>query len=66
LEQLKSALRQEGYASANIDVSVSGGRSQGREADSGQALPAARPAEEFQRSTPLLWDLGFTTVNLLA
>jgi len=67
LEQLKSALRQEGYASANIDVTVSGGGEGGGERrglDTGQGAAAVRPAEEFQ--TPTAWDLGFTTVNLLA
>jgi len=67
LEQLKSALRQEGYASANIDVTVSGGGGGGGERrglDTGQGAAAGRPAEEFQ--TPMAWDLGFTTVNLLA
>ena len=67
LEQLKSALRQEGYASANIDVTVSGGGGGGGERrglDTGQWAASGRPAEEFQ--TPMAWDLGFTTVNLLA
>jgi hypothetical protein len=66
LEQLKSALRQEGYASANIDVTVSGDGDRRREVDPGRALPAlaARPAEEFERATPVMLDLGFTAVNL--
>jgi len=64
MEQLKSALRQEGYASANIDVTVSGGGGERRGLDTGQGAAAGRPAEEFQ--TPMAWDLGFTTVNLLA
>jgi flagellar hook-length control protein FliK len=66
MEQLKSALRQEGYASANIDVTVSGGGGERRGLDTGQGAAAGRPAEEFQRATPAAWDLGFTTVNLLA
>ena len=64
LEQLKTALRQEGYASANIDVTVSGGRGERR--DLGPLPPAAsaRRAEQFEASTPAFWDLGSTTVNL--
>jgi hypothetical protein len=65
LEQLKSALRQEGYASANIDVTVSGGRGERREQESLPAVVAAvRPAEHFEAAIPAFWDPGFTTVNL--
>jgi len=68
LEQLKSALRQEGYASANIDVTVSGGGDGRRDPPPEPALPAAsgRTAGQFERATPGVLDLGFTTVNLLA
>ncbi len=68
LEQLKSALRQEGWASANIDVTVSGGGDGRRELPSEPAPPAAsgRTAGQFERATPAALDLGFTTVNLLA
>ena len=66
LEGLKSALRQEGYASANIDVTVSGGGGERRELEPDPGLPAVagRKAEEFERATPAMLDLGFTTVNL--
>ena len=66
LEQLKSALRQEGFASANIDVTVSGGGGERRELEPDPGLPAVagRKAEEFERATPAVLDLGFTTVNL--
>jgi flagellar hook-length control protein FliK len=69
LEQLKTALRQEGYASANIDVSVSGDETR-REASRNETGPltaaAGSRAEEFERAAPLAWEagLGFTTVNL--
>jgi flagellar hook-length control protein FliK len=69
LEQLKSALRQEGYASANIDVTVSGGGGERRDPPPEPVLAAVsgRTAGEFERAaTPALLDLGFTTVNLLA
>jgi flagellar hook-length control protein FliK len=68
LEQLKSALRQEGYASANIDVTVSGGGGERRDLEPDPALPAdsGRTAGQFERATPAVMDLGFTTVNLLA
>jgi flagellar hook-length control protein FliK len=67
LEQLKNALRQEGYASANIDVTVSGGRDGRRGLSPDLALPAVfgRAAGDFERVTPAVLDLGFTTVNLL-
>ena len=64
LEQLKTALRQEGYASANIDVTVSGGGGERRELASLPQPASVRPAEQFEASTPVFWDLGFTTVNL--
>jgi flagellar hook-length control protein FliK len=68
LEGLKSALRQEGWASANIDVTVSGGGSGRREPPPEPALAAVseRTAGRFERATPAALDLGFTTVNLLA
>ncbi len=67
LEQLKSALRQEGWASANIDVTVSGGGGR-RDLPPEPAPPAVsgRTAGQFERATPVALDLGFTTVNLLA
>ncbi len=69
LEQLKSALRQEGWASANIDVTLSGGGGDRR--DPTPAAPqavAGRTAGQFERATPasMELDLGFTAVNLLA
>jgi flagellar hook-length control protein FliK len=67
LEQLKSALRQEGYASANIDVSVSGGGGGRREPPPEPVVPALTSRTSgFERATPTILDLGFTTVNLLA
>ena len=69
LEQLKTALRQEGYASANIDVSVSGDGTRGEAGRNETGLElagAGRQASEFERTAPLAWEagLGFTTVNL--
>jgi hypothetical protein len=70
LEQLKSALRQEGWASANIDVTLSGGGGDRRDLPpepAPQAI-AGRTAGEFERAVPasMELDLGFTAVNLLA
>ena len=72
LEHLRNALRQEGFASPNIEVSVGGGRPEGREPAEGEpdseppAVLAARPAREFEASTPLAWEagLGYSTVNI--
>ena len=64
LEQLKTALRQEGYASANIDVTVSGGRGERRALEPPPPTAAERRSERFEANTPAFWDLGFTTVNL--
>jgi hypothetical protein len=70
LWELKSALRQEGYATANIDVTVSGDGGRRRELEPDPALPAVadRSAGGFERAIPasLELDLGFTAVNLLA
>jgi flagellar hook-length control protein FliK len=66
LEQLKGALRQEGYASANIDVTVSGGGSGRREPPPEPVLAeVSGRTSGFERATPAALDLGFTTVNLL-
>jgi hypothetical protein len=71
LEHLKSALRQEGFASPNLEVSVGGGRPEGRAPSDGG--PAAWPftatggeAREFERGAPLAWEagLGYSTVNI--
>jgi flagellar hook-length control protein FliK len=72
LEHLKSALRQEGFASPNLEVSVGGGRPEGRAPADGQPagwpLPAAagEQAREFERGLPLVWEagLGYSTVNI--
>ena len=68
LWELKNALRQEGYATANIDVTVSGDRERRRELEPGPALPAVaeRSAGGFERAATAALDLGFTAVNLLA
>ena len=72
LEHLRNALRQEGFASPNIEVSVGGGRPEGRAPEDrepvGGPLPAAagERAREFEASTPLAWEagLGYSTVNI--
>jgi hypothetical protein len=69
---LRNALRQEGFASPNIEVSVGGGRPEGRAPADGEPdsepLPAAagERAREFEASTPLAWEagLGYSTVNI--
>ncbi len=67
LEQLKSALRQEGWASANINVTVSGGGGERRDLPPEPLRAVSGPkAGEFERATPAMLDLGFTTVNLWA
>jgi flagellar hook-length control protein FliK len=68
LEGLKSALRQEGYATANIDVTVSGDGGRRRQLEPDPALPAVadRSAGGFERAALAALDLGFTAVNLLA
>jgi len=68
LWELKSALRQEGYATANIDVTVSGDRERRRELEPDPALQAVaeRSAGGFERAAAAALDLGFTAVNLLA
>jgi hypothetical protein len=72
LEHLRNALRQEGFASPNIEVSVGGGRGEGRAPADGEpgdeapAALAARTAREFEASAPLAWEagLGYSTVNI--
>jgi len=64
LEGLKSALRQEGYATANIDVTVSGDGGRRRQMEPDPWAVAERSAGGFERLAAL--DLGFTAVNLLA
>jgi len=72
LEHLRNALRQEGFASPNIEVSVGGGRGEGRAPSDGEpgdeapAAVAARRAREFEASAPLAWEagLGYSTVNI--
>jgi flagellar hook-length control protein FliK len=70
LEHLRNALRQEGFASPNIEVSVGGGRNEGPTEGEPESEPpavlAARPAREFEASTPLAWEagLGYSTVNI--
>lgn len=68
LEGLKSALRQEGYATANIDVTVSGDGGRRRQLEPDPALPAVaeRSVGGFERAALAALDLGFTAVNLLA
>jgi flagellar hook-length control protein FliK len=72
LEHLKNALRQEGFASPNIEVSVGGGRSEGRAPADGEPAGGPLPAvpgqqvREFERGAPLAWEagLGYSTVNI--
>jgi flagellar hook-length control protein FliK len=72
LEHLRDALRQEGFTSPNIEVSVGGGRPEDRAPEdrepAGGPLPAAagERAKEFEASTPLAWEagLGYSTVNI--
>jgi len=68
LEGLKSALRQEGWATANIDVTVSGDGGRRRQLEPEAAPPAVaeRSAGGFERAALAALDLGFTAVNLLA
>lgn len=66
LEGLKSALRQEGYATANIDVTVSGDGGRRRQLEQDPWAVAERSAGGFERVALAALDLGFTAVNLLA
>ena len=72
LEHLRDALRQEGFASPNIEVSVGGGRPEGRAPTEGEpdseplAVLPAGPARELEANVPLVWDagLGYSIVNI--
>jgi flagellar hook-length control protein FliK len=72
LEHLRDALRQEGFASPNIEVSVGGGRPEGRAPAEGEphseplAVLPAGPAREPEANVPLVWDagLGYSIVNI--
>ncbi len=71
LEHLRDALRHEGFASPNIEVSVGGGRPEGRAPEDGEPdgeplVHPSRPAREFEASAPLAWEagLGYSTVNI--
>ena len=65
--QDKQALRQEGFQTASLDVSVADRRS-GRDAAFGppEAGPVRRVSEQFDRAVPVVLDLGSGLVNVYA
>jgi len=71
LEELKQALRQEGFQTASLDVSVADRRSDSdKEAASGlqQGQRAGRVSQEFERAVPVIldWNAGSGLVNVYA
>jgi flagellar hook-length control protein FliK len=67
LDELKQALRQEGFQTASLDVSVADRRS-GQDAAFGppEAGPVRRVSEQFDRAVPVVLDLGSGLVNVYA